>query len=175
MATCLVGFSISGGLGCATSRYVGPVITPADARTISREAGDDDVVALLAPPASQEPPVPAKLVWVSPGTARVVTPAGASISVPSSDVRVAATRDRGRGAVEGLGIGALTGAALGAGLGFAAASGCSPNSWGCIGPSGSGAALIGAVAFGALGGLVGTIVGVITGHQNRYVFGPDAR
>jgi hypothetical protein len=54
-------------------------------------------------------------------------------------------------------------------------SDCSPNNWGCIGPSRSGAALIGGIALGVAGGLIGTIIGGRTSHETRYLFGPAAR
>lgn len=170
----LVGFSISGGLGCVTTRYMGPVITPVDATTIQQQAGDTEVVALLAPPVTQEPPVPAKLLAVAPETTRVETPAGASISVPTADVRVVVTRDRSRGLIDGLCLGVLAGAAIGAGAGYSVSNDSSSKSWGGVTFPRESTMVFGTFALGALGGVLGAAVGAVTGHQTHYVFGPAA-
>ncbi len=74
--------------------------------------------------------------------------------------------NRGRGALEGLGIGVLVGGITGAVIGLASGN----DNEGFIRFSAGAKALMGAVFFGALGGLIGTPIGAAAGSRDIYHF-----
>jgi len=104
-----------------------------------------------------------------------------------SEVAKVTVVHRGRGALEGAGIGFLIGAASGAALGYAdgddeCASSMSnhpssePNLSLCIKLfTAEEKALLGAAVIGGIGGLIGTIVGAVTGSSDVYSYGEQVR
>lgn len=91
------------------------------------------------------------------------------LQVPLENVRQVTFRNSGRGALQGMGLGALAGGSFGIFIGLA--NGDDPPGW--FSMTGREKAVAGGIAFGALGGISGLIIGAITGSPDRYIFSPE--
>lgn len=91
-------------------------------------------------------------------------------SVPTSEITAVEFESIGRGALEGLGLGIVTGVALGALLGFTIErNSCGPSDFCIYGLY----AIVGGLAVGGLGGVVGLIAGGISKSSTVYA-APEA-
>src|SRR5215471_456233 len=103
--------------------------------------------------------------WILVNAADGAGPAG--WVVDSSRIQSYATVNHGRGLLEGLALGGLGGGALGAAIGYASGDDSCPN--GCwIHFSAGAKAVIGGIAFGALGLVGGAVAGTIIGSRDVY-------
>ncbi len=107
--------------------------------------------------------------WLDSGTRRFET-------VATADIKEIRFVKHGKGALEGLGGGLLMGAAFGAILGFAGGDDppCQSGTWFCWRFTAGEKAAFGAVALGAVGGLLGVLTGAGVGSNETYHFSAPA-
>lgn len=131
---------------------------------VARPANDQQRAELITRAAAGEalPPAPPSAVAPLAMTAPLDATNGFEIKRP------------GRGALEGLGIGILVGAAVGGlgGLMLGDDGPCqsSPESCSGIRFSANEKAAAGALVFSLPGAIIGTVVGALVGHKDRYLF-----
>jgi hypothetical protein len=101
---------------------------------------------------------PDATTWIDPST-------GEMHSVPTSKLASVRFTDRGRGVLEGLGLGLAIGIGVGVPLGAAGSAG---DESGLIEYTTAEGALLGAVAFGSLGVLIGAAAGLDRGSYTVY-------
>lgn len=96
--------------------------------------------------------------------------------LPPTSVSRVIERRHGRGALEGAGIGFAIGAVAGAVLGLADGDDeCPDTGWCFFVFSAEEKAVLGGATFGSIGGLVGLVVGAVSGSQFVYSYGDHIR
>jgi malate/lactate dehydrogenase len=159
------------GLGCSTTRYAGPAVTPESVGVIRGEnPGAPVVVEGVVPPSADVPrasKLTLTLVETNP-TETVVKEAwsSAQFSVKNQDIRGLTITDHARGALQGAAVGALS-AALLVGVAVLANVGCD-SCYVKVDP-GSPAARVG-IFVGIPLVLLTTGVGALVGARTTYTF-----
>jgi hypothetical protein len=155
-----------GGAGCETSQYAGRRLTPENADVIRDAAGRSDLEVTAA--GVHGVPTLGRINRVLETEVLIdLPPPAGEVRVASSEINEVRVRNHALGALEGTSIGLVSGAAGGALLFWAA---CPSGKNGCFDVEPAGAALLGGIAVGVIGGLVGLVVGGARGHVTTYSF-----
>jgi hypothetical protein len=161
-----VAIAALGSASCETSQYVGRRLTPENANVI-RQAAGRSALEVTAPGIHGVRTVGRiSRVLETEVLVDLPDPAG-EVRVASGDISEVRVRSHVLGALEGTAIGFLSSAAGGAVLFLAA---CSSSKNGCFEAEPAGAALLGGIGFGVIGGLVGLVVGGVRGHVTTFSF-----
>lgn len=152
--------------GCTRSRVLSTAPSAGTLSEINQQA--ERAVAKVTLSSGEE--TSAHRLRLAPDVATWVTEGGAMRSVPTSEITAVEFESIGRGALEGLGLGIVTGVALGALLGFTIErNSCGPSDFCIYGLY----AIVGGLAVGGLGGVVGLIAGGISKSSTVYA-APEA-
>lgn len=104
----------------------------------------------------------AQLVQLTPDSTSWVLQNGEVMNVPTREISEIRFVNRSKGALEGLGLGLLGGVLTGAVIGLAGGEGAIFSK--------EEAAIVGAVYFGGIGGLLGIPIGAAVGSKSKYQF-----
>jgi hypothetical protein len=160
------------GVGCSTTRYAGPAVTPESVEVIRGEnPGASVVVEGVDPPSADVPrtskPLTLTLVETSPSETIVKEAwSSAQFSVKNQEIRGLSITDHTRGALQGAAVGALSAALL---VGIAELANVDCSSCYLKLDPGSRAARVG-IFFGVPLVLVTTGVGALVGARTTYTF-----
>jgi hypothetical protein len=155
-----------GAAGCETSQYAGRRLTQESVNAIQDTAGRSDLE--VTAPGIHGVPTVGRISRVLETDVLVDLPDPAGeVRVASREIAEVRVRNHALGALEGTGIGLLSGAAGGALLFWAA---CPSGKDGCFDVEPAGAALLGGIALGVIGGLVGLGIGGVRGHVTTFSF-----
>jgi hypothetical protein len=168
----LVGGVVALTFGCATTHQLGSALAPATLAALDRATAGREAFAHVEPFPGERPHVPGDRVQTVTREGLLVAPAAtAPVLLPLTRVGSVSTYDHARGARDGALVGGISLALLGGVLGAVLYETWVPTcSDGCATkPDGAQLTLGFAAVFGVVGALAGAGLGVLSGHEDRYV------